>query len=62
METQQGKVEAILESEIRIPVLSLGELLALSMDLSEIVTTNQRRYHRVKLAELLEKAGVGGAK
>lgn len=61
METQQSKVEAIAETEFNIPVLSLGELLALSMGLAEIVTDNQRRYHRVKLTELLEKAGVGGA-
>ena len=51
--------EAISETEFRIPVLYLGELLALSMGMSEVVTANQRRFHRVKLTELLEK--IGGA-
>ena len=59
LETQQAKAEAISETEFRIPVLYLGELLALSMGMSEVVTANQRRFHRVKLTELLEK--IGGA-
>jgi heterodisulfide reductase subunit B len=59
LETQQSKAEALSETEFNIPVLYLGELLALSMGLIEIVTDNQRRYHRVKLTELLEK--IGGA-
>lgn len=57
LETQQAKAEAISDSEFRIPVLYLGELLALSMGLTDLVTANQRRYHRVKITELLEKAG-----
>ncbi|MBE0525787.1 MAG: CoB--CoM heterodisulfide reductase iron-sulfur subunit B family protein [Candidatus Thorarchaeota archaeon] len=57
METQQAKAEAIAETEFNIPVLYLGELMALSMGLTDLVTENQRRFHRVKLTELLEKAG-----
>ena len=57
METQQAKAEKVADTEFNIPVLYLGELMALSMGLTELVTANQRRYHRVKLTELLEKAG-----
>jgi heterodisulfide reductase subunit B len=60
MDTQQAKVETQAETEFRIPVLYLGELLALAMGLTDIVTANQRRYHRVKIKDLLEKIG-GGA-
>jgi len=59
LETQQAKAEAISETEFNIPVLYLGELLALSMGMTELVTANQRRFHRVKLTQLLEK--IGGA-
>jgi len=59
LETQQGKAEALFETEFRIPVLYLGELMALAMGMTDVVTANQRRFHRVKLAGLLEK--IGGA-
>ena len=59
LETQQAKVAAKFETEYNIPVLYLGELLAFSMGMTDLVTANQRRFHRVKLGPLLEK--IGGA-
>lgn len=59
MEMQQRKALPYLESEFSIPVLYLGEMLALAMGLTDLVMNNARRYHRVKLQPLLEK--IGGA-
>ncbi|RLI56648.1 MAG: CoB--CoM heterodisulfide reductase subunit B [Candidatus Thorarchaeota archaeon] len=59
METQQAKAVAKAGTEFNLPVLYLGELLALSMGMTDLVTKYQRRYHRVSIAPLLEK--IGGA-
>lgn len=55
MEMQQKKATEKFDSEFSIPVLYLGEMLGLAMGLEELVVQNSRRYHRVKLAPLLEK-------
>jgi heterodisulfide reductase subunit B len=59
MEMQQKKAIEHLGPEFSLPVLYLGEMMALAMGMSELVVTNARRYHRVKLQPLLEKMGVG---
>jgi heterodisulfide reductase subunit B len=59
LETQQKKATAKFDSEYSIPVLYLGELLAISMGMKDMVISNARRYHRVKVGPLLEK--IGGA-
>ncbi|MFW9943896.1 MAG: heterodisulfide reductase-related iron-sulfur binding cluster, partial [Candidatus Sifarchaeia archaeon] len=59
MEMQQKKAAEYLDSEFSIPVLYLGEMLALAMGMVDLVTSNSRRYHRVKIQSLLEKMGVG---
>ena len=55
MEMQQRKATELFDPEYEIPVLALGEMLALAMGLEDLVTSNARRYHRVKLDPLLEK-------
>ncbi|MHA1960634.1 MAG: CoB--CoM heterodisulfide reductase iron-sulfur subunit B family protein [Candidatus Thorarchaeota archaeon] len=57
LEGQQKKATPFFDSEYSIPVLYLGEMLALAMGMKDIVIKNARRYHRVKLAPLLEKMG-----
>jgi heterodisulfide reductase subunit B len=59
MEMQQKKVIEYLDPEFSLPVLYLGEMLALAMGLTDLVVDNSRRYHRVKIQPLLEKMGVG---
>jgi heterodisulfide reductase subunit B len=59
LETQQRKALDYLDADISIPVLYLGEMLALAMGMTDIVVSNSRRYHRVKIEPLLEKIGVG---
>jgi heterodisulfide reductase subunit B len=59
MEMQQKKALVHLSPDFHIPVLYLGEVLALAMGMSDLVVDNARRYHRVKIASLLEKVGVG---
>ncbi|MGY5853725.1 MAG: CoB--CoM heterodisulfide reductase iron-sulfur subunit B family protein [Candidatus Thorarchaeota archaeon] len=59
MEMQQKKAIEHLDPEFSIPVLYLGEMLALAMGLTDFVVNNSRRYHRVKIQPLLEKMGVG---
>ena len=59
LETQQKKATAKFDPEYSIPVLYLGELLAISMGMKDMVISNARRYHRVKVGPLLEK--IGGA-
>ena len=59
LEMQQRKAHDYLDADINIPVLYLGEMLALAMGMTDIVVSNSRRYHRVKIEPLLEKIGVG---
>ncbi len=59
LETQQRKAVEHLDPEFSMPVLYLGEMLALAMGLTDLVVSNARRYHRVKIEPLLEKIGVG---
>ena len=59
LEMQQRKAYDYLDADISIPVLYLGEMLALAMGMTDIVVSNSRRYHRVKIEPLLEKIGVG---
>ena len=59
LEMQQKKVLEFLEPEFSMPVLYLGEMLAIAMGMTDLVTSNSRRYHRVKIQPLLEKLGVG---
>jgi len=59
LEMQQRKAHDYLDADISIPVLYLGEMLALAMGMTDIVVSNSRRYHRVKIEPLLEKIGVG---
>jgi heterodisulfide reductase subunit B len=59
LEMQQRKATAKFDPEYSIPVLYLGELLAISMGMKDMVISNARRYHRVKVGPLLEK--IGGA-
>ncbi len=59
MEMQQKKAIEHLGPEFSLPVLYLGEMMALAMGMSDLVVNNARRYHRVKLQPLLEKMGVG---
>jgi heterodisulfide reductase subunit B len=59
MEMQQKKALEYLDPEFSMPVLYLGEMLALGMGLTDLVVANSRRYHRVKIQPLLEKMGVG---
>jgi heterodisulfide reductase subunit B len=56
---QQKKATAKFDPEYSIPVLYLGELLAISMGMKDMVISNARRYHRVNGGPLLEK--IGGA-
>jgi heterodisulfide reductase subunit B len=59
LEMQQRKAIEYLDTELDMPVLYLGEMLALAMGMTELVVSNSRRYHRVKIEPLLEKIGVG---
>jgi len=59
LEMQQRKAIEYLDTELNMPVLYLGEMLALAMGLTDLVVSNSRRYHRVKIEPLLEKIGVG---
>lgn len=59
MEMQQKKATVDLDPDFSIPVLYLGEMLALAMGMSDLVVSNARRYHRVKIDPLLDKMGVG---
>jgi heterodisulfide reductase subunit B len=59
LEMQQKKVLEYLDPEFSMPVLYLGEMLALAMGMTELVLDNSKRYHRVKIQPLLEKMGVG---
>ncbi|MHA2601422.1 MAG: CoB--CoM heterodisulfide reductase iron-sulfur subunit B family protein [Candidatus Thorarchaeota archaeon SMTZ1-83] len=59
MEMQQKKAVDYFDPEFSIPVLYLGEMLALAMGMTDLVTSNSRRYHRVKIQPILEKMGVG---
>jgi heterodisulfide reductase subunit B len=59
LETQQRKAVEYLEPDFSLPVLYLGEMLALAMGLTDLVISNSKRYHRVKIQPLLEKLGVG---
>jgi heterodisulfide reductase subunit B len=55
MEMQQKKATEKFDPEYSIPVLYLGEMLGLAMGFEELVLSNSKRYHRVKLEPLLEK-------
>ena len=57
MEMQQKKATALFDEEYSIPILFLGEMLAIAMGMEDIVINNSKRFHRVKLAPLLEKIG-----
>jgi len=59
LEMQQKKALEYLEPEFSLPVLYLGEMLALAMGLKDLVLSNSKRYHRVKIQPLLEKMEVG---
>ncbi len=59
MEMQQKKATVDFGPDFSIPVLYLGEMLALAMGMSDLVVSNARRYHRVKIDSLLDKMGVG---
>ncbi|MHA2601962.1 MAG: heterodisulfide reductase-related iron-sulfur binding cluster, partial [Candidatus Thorarchaeota archaeon SMTZ1-83] len=59
MEMQQKKAIEHLDPEFSLPILYLGEMMALAMGMSDLVVENARRYHRVKIQPLLEKMGVG---
>jgi heterodisulfide reductase subunit B len=59
LEMQQRKTLDYLEPDFSIPVLYLGEMLALAMGMTDLVLSNSRRYHRVKIEPLLETMGVG---
>jgi heterodisulfide reductase subunit B len=59
LEMQQKKTLEFLDPDFSLPVLYLGEMLAIAMGMTDLVTSNSRRYHRVKIQPLLEKLGVG---
>jgi heterodisulfide reductase subunit B len=55
LEMQQRKALEYLDPDFSMPVLYLGEMLALAMGMKDLVVENSRRYHRVKIQPLLEK-------
>jgi len=59
LEMQQKKALEYLDPDFNIPVLYLGEMLALAMGMKDVVIENSRRYHRVKIQPLLEKMEAG---